>query len=153
MPPMVVGLALVLLIPMLIAATPAAAGALDEVRALSVSVDLDHEVEGVEPGALRRRLTDALGDRFNGESADRLRLTSAVRPVSSSTLRGYALPFSGTYGIGTVRLSLERQVTLSGKQAPAIIWQRERQIATRWSASAEAIDRAVGELLDEIKAP
>src|SRR5688500_14041687 len=135
LPALLVGsiLALVVLV------APAAAGVLDGVVRLAVSVDMEHPVKGTAADALERRLTAFLVDlapalTLDAASPDRLRLIVTVRPHSSSALRGYYLPFSATYAIGTVRLSLERTVQLPGREprtAPAIVWQRERAVATR----------------------
>ncbi len=138
-------------------ATPAAAGVLDGVVRIAVSVDMEHPVEGIAAEALERRLTAFLVDlplAPDAAAPARLRLTVAVRPHSSSALRGFYLPFSGTYAIGTVRFDVERAVHLPGGApgtVPAIVWQRERVVATRWAAAGAAIDGAVAELLDALK--
>jgi hypothetical protein len=139
-----------------VAVTPAAASVLDNVVRLAVSVDLEHPVDGASADELGRRLAAFLAElrppiAVDPASPDRLRLTGAVRPYSSSALRGYALPFSGTYGIGPVRLALERIVHLPGRPSPplsAIVWQREQMVATRWPATGPAIIDAVRHLLD-----
>lgn len=143
---------------LLIATAPVSAAGLDGVGGLAVVVELEHPVEGLTADALRRRLAAAVVERapaaaLDDASPDRLRLTVAVRPHSSSALRGFWLPLSGTYAIGTVRLGLERVVHLPAqppRTVPAIVWQRERVVATRWSAAGAAITRAVGALLDDL---
>ena len=137
---------------------PAAAGVLDGVVRIAVSVDVEHPVEGTAADALERRLTAFLVDlapalTLDAASPDRLRLTVAVRPHSSSALRGFYLPFSAIYAIGTVRLSLERAVHLPGRAprtVPAIVWQGERAVAIRWAAAGAAVDGAVEELLETL---
>jgi hypothetical protein len=138
---------------------PAAAGVLDGVVRIAVSVDMEHPVEGTEADALERRLSAFLVEiapalTLDAASPDRLRLTVTVRPHSSAALRGYYLPFSGTYAIGTVRLSLERTVQLPGavpRTVPAIVWQRERAVATRQAAAGVVVDGAVAELLENLR--
>ena len=150
-----------MILALLATAAPASAEVLGGVTRLAVVVDLAHPVDGVTADELRRRLAAVAGGRapavtLDDGSADRLLLTVAVRPQSASALRGFWLPFSGTYAIGTVRLGLERAVHLPG-QAPrtvsAIVWQRERVVATRWSAAGAAITSALQELLDDLLPP
>lgn len=147
------------ILALVVIAAPAAAGVLDAVVRIAVSVDMEHPVHGTAADALERRLAAFLVDlapapALDAASPDRLRLTVTVRPHSSSALRGYYLPFSATYAIGTVRLSLERAVHLAGREprtVAAIVWQRERAIATRWAAAGAAVDGAVAELLETLK--
>jgi hypothetical protein len=77
----------------------------------------------------------------DGRSPERLRLMISVREVSSSELRGFYLPFSGSYGIGLVRLAMERMVTLPGVPVPvrAVVWQVERHARVAWRLSATEI--------------
>ncbi len=147
------------ILALIVMVAPAAAGDLDGVVRIAVSVDMEHPVEGTAADALERRLIAFLTDlapalTLDAASPDRLRLTVSVRPHSSSALRGYYLPFSGTYAIGSVRLSLERAVQLPGRAprtVPAIVWQRERAVATRRAAAGVAVDGAVAELLEALK--
>ncbi|MEX2147142.1 MAG: hypothetical protein WED01_09045 [Candidatus Rokuibacteriota bacterium] len=147
------------MLALMVGVAPAAAGVLDGVVRIAVSVDVEHPVEGIAAAALERRLTAFLADLApalapDAAAPDRLRLTVAVRPHSSSALRGFYLPFSGTYAIGTVRLGVERAVHLSGgapRTVPAIVWQRERVVATRWAAAGAAVEGAVMELLDALR--
>jgi hypothetical protein len=147
------------ILALVVVVAPAAAGVLDGVARIAVSVDMEHPVEGTAADALERRLSAFLVDlapalTLDAASRDRLRLTVTVRPHSSSALRGYYLPFSATYAIGTVRLSVERIVRLPGdapRTVPAIVWQRERAVATRWAAAGAAVDGAVAELLETLK--
>jgi len=78
---------------------------------------------------------------IDGRSPDRLRLIISVREISSSELRGFYLPFSGSYGIGLVRLAAERMVTAPGVSTPvrAVVWQVERHTRASWRASADEI--------------
>jgi len=64
-----------------------------------------------------------------------------VRSYSSSELRGFYLPLSQTYGIGPVRLAVERPAAIAGLPAPvpAIVWQAERLAKGPWRASAAEI--------------
>lgn len=146
------------ILALLAAAAPATAEVLREVTRLAVVVELEHPVAGLSADELRRRLSARIAERapattLDAGSTDRLRLTVAMHPYSSAALRGFWLPFSGTYAMGTVRLGLERAVHLPGqapRTVPAIVWQRERFVATRWSAAGAAITRAVEALLAEI---
>lgn len=148
------------ILALVVGVAPAAAGVLDGVVRIAVSVEVEHPVEGIAADALERRLTAllvAVAPALSVDSAspDRLRLTITVRPHSSSALRGYYLPFSATYAIGRVRLSVERAVQLAGsapRTVPAIVWQRERAVATRWASAGVAIDGALTELLESLRA-
>jgi hypothetical protein len=143
-----------------LATVAAAAAAPGDVLRLAVVVDLEHPVEGADADDLGRSLASFVAARgpavaLDAVSPDRLRLTVSVLPYSSTALRGFFLPFSGTYGIGPVRLSLERAVSLPGRTShtfTAIVWQRERVVATRWSAAGAAIGVAVQDLLDALQA-
>jgi hypothetical protein len=142
-----------------LALTSSATGVLDGVRRVAVSVDVGQPIDGVSAEELRRRLVAFAGKlepslALDASSADRLQLTITVRSYSSSELRGFPLPFSGTYAIGTVRLTLHRAVEIVGgppRIVSAHVWEAERQIATRRSAARGAVDRAVEELLDELR--
>jgi hypothetical protein len=144
----------VLLLPLLTAAlllaAPAAApapvaglGALHRV-ALEATVSPDHPVVAAE--GLARRLEAAL--RAGGpapavarDSADVLRLTVSVSRVGATELRGFYLPFSGSYGLGSVRLAVERAVTVQGVAGPvrAVVWQAEHPVRVSWQRSGAAI--------------
>jgi hypothetical protein len=147
------------LLALLVTAAPAATPALDDITRLALDVELEHQVETVSTHDLRRRLVGLVTARrpaiaLDAASTDRLRLTVAVRPYSSAALRGFPLPFSGTYAIGVVRLGLERAVQLPGpppRSVPAIVWQRERIVATRWAVAGTAITDAVQQLLDALR--
>jgi hypothetical protein len=138
----------------------ATASAAADVLRLAVVVDLAHPVNGADADGLGRSLAAFVAARgpavaLDAASRDRLRLTVSVRPYSSTALRGFFLPFSGTYGIGPVRLSLERAVCLPGRTSDvftAIAWQREQVVATRWSGAGVAISLAVQDLLEALQA-
>jgi hypothetical protein len=85
---------------------------------------------------------------------DRIRLTVSVRPVSATTLRGFWLPFSGVYGVGTLRLAVERMVTLPGvaRAVPAVVWQAERALAGPWRNADQDIARSLDEMAAELHA-
>jgi hypothetical protein len=137
------------------AATPAAGepAALSRLQQASLDVEVAHPLPTLTAAALRARLAEALrvatpplatGDRF----PDRVVVVLVVRPVSATALRGFWLPFSGTYAIGTVRLGVERTVTLpeSGRSVPALVWQTERIVGVAWREA----DREILRLLDEM---
>jgi len=112
--------------------------------ALEITMAPDHPL--LDPGALEQRLeelllTSAAAPKVDAESPDRLRLTVSVRPYSGSDLRGFYLPFSGTYGLGSVRLSVERPAMIAGLQGPvpAVVWQLERHARGPWHRSAAEI--------------
>lgn len=142
-----------------LAPTCSAADVLDGLRRVAVCVDVRQPIAGVSGDELRRRLGTIVAKlepplAVDESSGDRLQLTITVRSYSSSELRGFPLPFSGSYAIGTVRLTLHRTAEIVGgpsRSVSAIVWERERQIATRASATSGVVDRAVEELLDELR--
>lgn len=112
--------------------------------ALEITMAPDHPL--LDPGVLEQRLeelllTGASAPKLDPQSPDRIRLAVAVRQYSGSELRGFYLPFSGLYGIGSVRLSVERLATIPGLAAPipAVVWQQERQARGPWHRSAAEI--------------
>ena len=113
-------------------------------------VDLEDDLEQRMERALRERAPAPVPDRG---SAHKLRLVATVRAQNASELRGFWLPFSGTYAVGTVRLEVERAVTLPGPTpaasttVPAIVWQAERLIARPWRQVETDIGDAVDELM------
>jgi hypothetical protein len=120
--------------------------ALAGLGAVGVDVELNASHESIAAERLARRIQARLSDgapRLTVDPAarDRLRLAVAVQPHGATALRGFWLPFSGTYGIGPVRLSLERVVTLVGGPEPirANVWHVERQAAGPWRESAAEI--------------
>jgi hypothetical protein len=129
--------------------------ALAALHRVNVSVDLAHPLESTTADDLVAHLAGALRRAEPpitvGDSAtDRIRLTVFVRPMSATTLRGFWLPFSGTYGIGTLRLGVERVVTLPGasRAFPAVVWQTERAVGGPWRVT----HRDIARLLDDIVA-
>jgi hypothetical protein len=147
---------------LLVAATQALAaglGALDRL-ALEVVVSPDHP--GVAAEELAGRLDAAL--RAGGpalavdpSSSDTLRLTVSIHRVSATELRGFYLPFSGHYGLGFVRLAVERAVTVPGVAGPvrAIVWEAERPVRVPWHRSGSGVtpltDALVAEFLEDYR--
>jgi hypothetical protein len=128
---------------------------LARLRQVSVHVDVDHPLAGMTVEDLSARLLEALARAGSSLSVadgavDRIRLLVAVRPTSATELRGFWLPFSGTYGVGAVRLAVERVVTLPGttRAFPAVVWQTERVVGAPWHLT----DREIVRLLDEMVA-
>ena len=123
---------------------------------IGVDVELDRSQESLSVERLARRIHARLSEgapalTLAPAGQDRLRLTVAVRPYGATTLRGFWLPFSGTYGIGPVRLSLERLATVVGVPEPvrASVWHAERQAAGPWRDSPGEILKLVDETLAE----
>jgi len=87
-------------------------------------------------------------------SMSRLRFSVLVRPYNATALRGFWLPFSGTYGIGPVRLSVERTAMVTGVSSPVLasVWHAERQAAGPWRESpaeiVKLLDATLSEFLD-----
>ena len=141
------------------APSASAAGVLDGLTRLAVTIEVK-QAAGVSAHDLKQRVLTALAalapDLIVAEGGpDRLQLAIAISSYSSSELRGFPLPFSGTYAVGTVRLTLHRGVQIVGGPpgvVPAGVWERERHIATRSSAAARAVHRAMAELLDDFVA-
>jgi len=151
------GLAALILVSTL--AAPAAGAerweALQALPRVAVEVTLSPEHPDVAPAEVQRRVEEALrrtqpAPLIDPASEDRLHLTAGVRSYSSSELRGFPLPFSGTYGIGPVRLALRRPAAVAGLPNPllATVWQAERQAKGPWRNSASEIL----ELADEVVA-
>ena len=127
--------------------------ALKLVRRVAVDVAFDPDHPRVAPEELERRLEEALrqatpAPRVDQQSPDVLRLTVSVRQISANDLRGFYLPFSGAYGIGVVRLALERQVTVPGlaQPMPAVVWQAERVARAGWLQSGQEVMAHLEEL-------
>jgi len=140
-------------------ATAGPAPALAGVTTIGVDVELDPSQESLSSEELRHRIEARLraaapGLTLDPASPTRLRLTVQVRPYNATALRGFWLPFSGTYGIGPVRLSVERTATVAGVSAPlsASVWQAEGQAAGPWRQSpaeiAKLLDQALSDFLD-----
>ena len=122
------------------------ARALRGMRRVSLEITFSPLHTGLSAEDLQERLEEVLraappAPVIDPRSADRVRLTVAVRSVSTSDLRGYYLPLSGYYGIGPVRLTVERLVTIAGVPAPvrAVVWQAEKQARARWRDSAAEV--------------
>jgi hypothetical protein len=134
----------------------ASAQGLTGLRRVSLAVDLQHPIDTLSVEDLLARLEDGLRQAepamsVHESATDRLRLVVSVRPVSGSTLRGFWLPFSGTYGIGPVMLELERLVSLPGapRPFPAIAWQGERTAAGPWRTAGAEVMRLTVALIAE----
>ena len=120
---------------------------LQGLRRVAIEIAFSPAHSGVPADDAQSRIEDVLRGSLptapvlDARSPDRLRLTISVREVSSSELRGFYLPFSGSYGIGLGRLAAERMVTVPGAPAPvrAVVWQVERHPRAAWRAAADAI--------------
>jgi hypothetical protein len=130
----------------------------DERRA-HVAIEIEHPPPATTVEGLRSRLVAALcggnpAETIRSGVGDRIRLTVSVRPVSATTLRGFWLPFSGVYGVGTLRLAVERMVTVPGveRPVPAVVWQAERVVAGPWRTADQEIARSLDEMTAELRA-
>lgn len=144
-----------LLVPGAGAAWPGLKG----VKRVGIEVVFVPDHPQLDAEVVEKRLEDALlanpaAPRPDPKSTDRLRLVVAVREVSGNDLRGFYLPMSGTYGIGTARLAVERQVVVVGDRAtaagasiPAVVWQVERQARGPWRRSGAEIMALVDDLV------
>jgi hypothetical protein len=108
----------------------------------------------ITPEDMRRRLEDTLrrsafAPMIEPTAPDRLHLLITVRAYSSSDLRGFYLPLSQAYGIGPVRLIVERQAQIAGLGAPipVQVWQAERQAKAVWRNSGAEILELVDEVI------
>jgi hypothetical protein len=133
------------------------------VKRVGIEVVFTPDHPQLAPEVVEKRLEDALlaspaAPRPDPKSTDRLRLVVAVREVSGNDLRGFYLPMSGTYGIGTVRLAVERQVVVVGERGtaaggsmpapiPAVVWQVERPARGPWRRSGAEIMALVDDLV------
>ena len=151
--------ALAVTVVMAVAATSASAQSpgLARLRQVDVSVEVQFPLDFMTPEDLAVRLQDLLGRDasllVSERSTDRLRFTASVRPTSSAALRGFWLPFSGTYAIGAVRLGVERLVTMPGpppRSFPAIVWQTDRIVGVPWYAAEREIARLLDEMVAEL---
>ena len=143
---------------LLLVFTVAAPAIADERRA-DFAIEIEHPLPATTVEELRSRLEAALcGDDPVGTVRsgvlNRIRLTVSVRPVSATTLRGFWLPFSRIYGVGTLRLAVERMVTVPGvaRTVPAVVWQAERAVAGPWRKADQEIARSVDEMAAELRA-
>jgi len=131
---------------------------LQGVQRVAVEVTVSPNHPDLDLDEVRRRIEDGVrrgqpAPLVETGSAERLHLVVGVRVYSSSELRGYYLPLSQAYGIGPVRLVLERPALVSGVGAPITVqvWQAERQAKSVWRNSAAEIldltDEVVGAFL------
>jgi len=142
------------------AATTAVAAELDGLtglRLVRVNLDVGHPLDPTTADNLVARLVNTLRRAdppitIADTAPDRIVLTVAVRPASATALRGFWLPFSGTYGVGAVRLAVERVVTLPGapRAFPAFVWQTERIVASPWRETDQEIARLLDEMVAEL---
>ena len=121
--------------------------------AVDVTVSPNHPDLIVEE--VRRRVEDGLrraqpAPVVETGSADRLHLMVGVRAYSSPSFAASTCRCPQAYGIGPVRLVLERPAQVSGLGAPITVpvWQAERQAKAAWRNSAVEIL----ELTDEVVA-
>jgi len=146
----------------LLAATSPNAAAAEAVRGLAgltmigVDVELDPSQTSFSSAQLMRQIDSRLRAAaptltIDPASSSRLRFSVLVRPYSATALRGFWLPFSGTYGIGPVRLSVERTAMVTGMSMPllASVWHAERQAAGPWRESPAEIARLLDETLSD----
>src|SRR5262245_15457847 len=102
---------------MLAVGVEASAQGFTGLRRVSLTVNLQHSIDDLTEEDLLARLEDGVrraepAMSVHETATDRLRLVVSVRPVSATALRGFWLPFSGTYGIGLVMLELDSLVRL-----------------------------------------
>jgi hypothetical protein len=154
--------ALALSVALLLAPTFTNLAAADSARSLAglTTIGVDVELDPSQTSFSSEELTRRIGARLRAAaptltldpaSPARLRLTVFVRPYGATALRGFWLPFSGTYGIGPVRLSVERTATVTGVATPVVasVWHAERQAAGPWRESPAEIVRLLDEALSE----
>jgi hypothetical protein len=162
-----IALRLAVALGMLTAAAPAytqGPAGLAGMAKVALEISMARELPGLGMDTVEMRLERALAEAqpapsIDGRSGDRLQVAISVAPVNSSELRGFYLPFSGTYGIGSVRLAVIRLVRVGGRQAPvpAVVWQAERQVRGPWHGSGQEVvvllDELIGEFLDDYRRP
>jgi len=126
---------------------------LRQLRQVSLGVEVASPLPTTTVESLTAHLVTALREREPSLTTrdglpDRIRVVVSVRPMSATTLRGFWLPFSGTYGVGAVRLAVERLVSLPGasRPFPALVWHTERLVGGPWHMT----DREIGTLVDEM---
>jgi hypothetical protein len=151
--------ALLLAAPSVGRATAEPARALAGITSIGVDVELDPSQDSLSSGELAQRIETRLRAAapdvtLDPASTTRLRLTVRVRPYNATALRGFWLPFSGTYGIGPVRLSVERTAAVTGTSEPVLasVWHAERQAAGPWRESpaeiVKLLDQTLSDFLD-----
>jgi hypothetical protein len=124
---------------------------------VALEIDMSPDLEGLED-EVRLRVETTLGERqpapvLDAGSPGRLRLAVLVRAHGASALRGFWLPFSGQYAIGSVRLIVERMVNLPGGPSPAtgslpaVVWQAEQSIAGPWASATAQVLAATDDLV------
>lgn len=134
------------------------------IKRVAIEVIFAPDHPQLAPEVVEKRIEDALlanpaAPRPDPRSTDRLRLVVSVRQVTSNDLRGYYLPLSGYYAVGTVRLLVERQMTMPSappaSAIPAIVWQVDRPALGPWRRSREEImaliDDLVATLIDDLR--
>ena len=138
------------------AAAAQAAGGLTGLTTIGVDVELDPSQTSLSSAQLMQRIdsrlrTAAPALTLDPASSSRLRFSVLVRPYNATALRGFWLPFSGTYGIGPVRLSVERTAAVTGMSTPVLVsvWHTERQAAGPWRESPAEIVKLLDEALIE----
>jgi hypothetical protein len=119
---------------------------------VTITSDVEDLKDDVELRAERMLREQPPAPALMREATDKLRLVVAVEAKTATELRGFWLPFSGTYAIGHVRLEVERALTLPGSTpapaaVPAVVWQADRVIAGPWRHAAADIDDAVEKLV------
>jgi len=126
---------------------------------IGVDVELDPSQTSLSSAQLMRQIDSRLRAAapaltLDPASMSRLRFSVLVRPYNATALRGFWLPFSGTYGIGPVRLSVERTAMVTGVSSPVLasVWHAERQAAGPWRESpaeiVKLLDATLSEFLD-----
>ena len=145
----------------LLAAEPGVAQAQDraqglrDLRRVALDVSLPPDLRDAArdlAGRVERALIASPGSLvLDRGSADTLRVVATVQAESATRMRGFWLPFSGTYAVGAVRLEVERPLLLPGATpatpVPAIVWRRDRVIAGPWRHATAEIGGVVEELL------
>jgi fatty acid desaturase len=146
----VVAVLVTLAVPPATAHTPGLTG----LRQVAVVVEIEQPLEATSKAALGARLVAALRRSdpaivVADGAADRVLFRVFVHPMSATALRGFWLPFSGTYGVGGVRLAVERVVTREDapRAFPAVVWQTERVVAAPWRSTDEEIARLLDEMV------
>jgi hypothetical protein len=136
-----------------------AAPAMADDRRSNVIIEIEHPPPATTIEELRSRLVAALCEGNPARTIQtgvgtRIRLTVSVQPVSATTLRGFWLPFSGLYGVGSLRLVVERMVTVPDIEGavPAVVWQAERAVVGPWRKADQEIARSLDEMAAELRA-
>jgi hypothetical protein len=126
-------------------------------RQVRLGVEVTHPLPAMTTEDLATHLVLALqaadpAITVQEHAVDRIQLAVSVHPMNATTLRGFWLPFSGTYGIGTLRLTVERRVTVSGvsRPVPATLWQAERPVGGPWKTTDTQIVRLLHEMVADL---